>query len=199
MNIPDKIESIQLTTLIPAAMNAKLHSDGQVAQLAASMREFGFTNPVLIDSENNIVAGHGRVLAARKLELEAVPCIRLAHLSESQRRAYMIADNRLSETGGGWDWELLRAEMDHLADLGDIDINLTGFDATDIPSADLEPFGVDNDEQRGQGLNYLAFGNKKVPMSDEELAGMLALLERHVAHTGQPFGFAATILKLCSN
>lgn len=199
MNIPTNIENLEITLLIPAAMNAKLHSDGQVAQIAASIREFGFTNPILIDGENNIIAGHGRVLAARKLSLEQVPCIRLTHLAESQRRAYMIADNRLSEIGGGWDWELLRAEMDYLADIGDIDINLTGFDAGDIPSNDLEPFGVGGDEQRGQGMNYLAFGDKKVPMSDEELAGMMALLQKHVTETGQPFGFASTILKLCSN
>jgi hypothetical protein len=199
MKFPDTIEQIAVELLIPAAMNAKLHSDGQVAQLAASMREFGFTNPVLVDADNNIIAGHGRVLAARKLGLELVPCIRLAHLTEAQRRAYMIADNRLSEIGGGWDWEILRAEMDHLAELADIDITLTGFDAADIPGSDLEPFGVEGDEQRGQGMNYLAFGDKKVPMSDDELAGMLALLEQHVAETGQPFGFASTILRRCSN
>jgi hypothetical protein len=198
MNLPDEIEHLPVETLIPAAMNAKKHSDGQVAQIAASMREFGFTNPVLIDGENGIIAGHGRVLAARKLEMEVVPCIRLAHLTDAQRRAYMIADNRLSEIGGGWDWDILRAEMDHLAELGDIDIMLTGFDAADIPSADLEPFGVDSDEQRGAGMDYLAFGDKKVPLSEEELAGMLALLEKHVTETGQPFGFAASLLRKCS-
>jgi len=90
-----KIESIAVEKLIPYARNARKHSDEQVAQIAASIREFGFNNPVLIDKENGIVAGHGRVLAARKLELEKVPCVRLDHLSDSQRRAYIIADNRL--------------------------------------------------------------------------------------------------------
>lgn len=146
-----QITIVPVETLIPFANNAKLHSDGQVAQIAASIREFGFNNPVLIDPDNVIIAGHGRVLAARKLGLLEVPCIRLGHLSEAQRRAYVIADNRLGETGGGWDMELLKAEIDHLANLGEIELTLTGFEASDLPGDDLESFGVESDEQRGQG------------------------------------------------
>jgi len=126
-----KIESIAVEKLIPYARNARKHSDEQVAQIAASIREFGFNNPVLIDKENGIVAGHGRVLAARKLELEKVPCVRLDHLSDSQRRAYIIADNRLTETGGGWDDEMLAVELSELREIN-FDLDLTGFDASAI-------------------------------------------------------------------
>jgi hypothetical protein len=106
-----KIEQLKTDTLIPYARNAKLHSDAQVAAIAGSIREFGFCNPVLIDKDGGIIAGHGRVLAARKLKLEKVPCVRLDHLDDNQRRAYILADNRLAETGGGWDMEMLQAEI----------------------------------------------------------------------------------------
>jgi len=126
-----KLESVPVEALIPYARNARKHSDEQVAQLAASIREFGFNNPVLVDKENGIIAGHGRVLAARKLGLEAVPCLRLDHLTETQRKAYILADNRLAELGGGWDEEMLGLE---LADLREADFNLdlAGFDAQKI-------------------------------------------------------------------
>lgn len=121
------IETIQTDALIPYARNAKLHDDAQVAQIAASIREFQFNNPVLIDVDNGIISGHGRVLAARKLGLAEVPCIRLGHLTDTQRRAYIIADNRLSETGGGWNDELLALDLADLRD-EDFDLGLLGFD-----------------------------------------------------------------------
>jgi ParB-like chromosome segregation protein Spo0J len=126
-----QIEQVDIQKLIPYANNAKLHSDDQVAQIAASIRAFGFNNPVLIDQQNGIIAGHGRVLAARKLDLTEVPCIRLTHLSDAQRRAYILADNRLAETGGGWEWELVKLEVDQLAADG-IEIDLIGFTEADI-------------------------------------------------------------------
>src|SRR5690606_35026758 len=92
-------------SLIPYARNARTHSDAQVAQIAASIREFGFNNPVLVDGENGIIAGHGRLLAARKLGLDSVPVIELAHLSETQKRAFILADNKLA-LNAGWDDEL---------------------------------------------------------------------------------------------
>ena len=130
ITIPKKIESINVASLIPYAANSRTHSDAQVAQIASSIREFGFTNPVLIDGENGIIAGHGRLLAARKLEMETVPCLRLGHLSESQRRAYVIADNKLA-LNAGWDEAMLKAELDRLVADG-FDIELTGFDAGEI-------------------------------------------------------------------
>lgn len=194
-----ELTTIPTEDLIPFAMNAKLHSDGQVAQIAASIKEFGFNNPVLVKADRTIIAGHGRVLAARKLELKSVPCIVLDHLTDAQARAYVIADNRLAETGGGWDWELLRAELDNLAGFEDLDIGITGFNPEDIPSGDLEGFDVDSDEERGGArTNYLSFGDRRVPLDDSELAGLVALLDDHMATTGSPFGFAQTIIRRCS-
>ena len=131
-----KIESLPLDRLIPYARNSRTHSDAQIAQVAASIREFGFTNPVLIDAEDGIIAGHGRVLAARKLGLESVPCIRLAHLSETQKRAYIIADNKLA-LNSGWDEEMLALELAELREV-DFDLDLTGFDG-DAIEAFLNP------------------------------------------------------------
>ena len=121
-----QIEIMKTSDLIPYAKNAKLHSDSQVSAIAGSIREFGFNNPVLIDKDNGIIAGHGRVLAAQVLKLDEVPCIRLAHLTETQKRAYILADNRLSETGGGWNEEMLKIELGELQEL-DFDLSLTGF------------------------------------------------------------------------
>ena len=124
------IEQISTADLIPYARNSRTHSDEQVAQIAASIREFGFNNPVLIDAENTIIAGHGRVLAAGRMKLETVPCLRLTHLTETQRRAYVIADNKIA-MNAGWDEELLSVE---LADLNsdNFDMGLLGFDVTDL-------------------------------------------------------------------
>ncbi|WP_249414720.1 site-specific DNA-methyltransferase [Enterobacter roggenkampii] len=120
-----QIEYRPIEALIPYARNSRTHSDAQVAQIAASIREFGWTNPVLVDGENGIIAGHGRVLAARKLGFEQVPVIELAHLTESQKRAYVLADNKLAENAG-WDDELLRIELEALQAAG-FDLSLTGF------------------------------------------------------------------------
>jgi hypothetical protein len=134
-----KLEEIAVESLIPYARNAKRHSDAQVAQIAASIKEFGFNAPVLVDSDSGIIAGHGRVLAARKLGLEKVPCIRLTHLTDTQRRAYILADNRLAELGGGWDEEMLGIELADLRE-ADFDLDFTGFEA---PGADQGPVALD--------------------------------------------------------
>ena len=116
--------------LIPYARNARTHSDAQVALIAGSIREFGFTNPVLVDGASGIIAGHGRVLAARKLGLGSVPVIELAHLSEAQKRALVLADNRLVEQAG-WDRELLALEAADLSALG-VDLGSLGFEAAEV-------------------------------------------------------------------
>ena len=123
----------KVEALIPYAKNSRTHSDAQVAQIAASIREFGWTNPVLIDGENGIIAGHGRVLAARKLGMDEVPCIELAGLTDTQRRAYIIADNKLG-LNAGWDNELLALELGELH-AADFDMALLGFDAGELSAA----------------------------------------------------------------
>jgi hypothetical protein len=125
------VQQVDTESLIPYARNAKKHPPAQVASIASSIKEFGFNAPVLIDGANGIIAGHGRVLAAQKLGMERVPCIRIEHLSENQKRAYILADNRLSELGGGWDEEMLKLEIDELASL-DVNVEQIGFDQDSI-------------------------------------------------------------------
>lgn len=124
------VQYVELDALIPYAMNSRTHSDAQVAQIAASIREFGWTNPVLVDEHKGIIAGHGRVLAARKLGITKVPCIELAHMTEAQKRAYVIADNKLA-LNAGWDDEVLALELQALQGEG-FDIDLTGFDDAEL-------------------------------------------------------------------
>lgn len=143
-----QIEMLSVDALIPYANNTRTHSEEQIAQVAASIREFGFTNPVLVDAENGIIAGHGRVLAARKLSLDEVPCIRLAHLDENQKRAYIIADNKLA-LNAGWDDELLALELGALKDEG-FDIELTGFTEADLALLDSPEFEPGTEEDQGK-------------------------------------------------
>lgn len=117
--------------LIPYARNAKKHDESQVLQIAGSIKEFGFNNPVLIDQDNGIIAGHGRVMAALKLGLESIPTVRLSHLSDVQRRAYILADNKLAELGGGWDLETLRVEVEAIRE-SDIDESIVGFTSQEL-------------------------------------------------------------------
>ncbi|MDD7909959.1 site-specific DNA-methyltransferase [Pseudovibrio exalbescens] len=135
------VQQIELEQLVPYARNARTHSDSQVAQIAGSIAEFGFVNPVLVGGDNIIIAGHGRVMAAKKLGLQTVPTIKLDHLTENQRRALVIADNKIAENAG-WDEELLRLELQNLAD-EDFDLDLLGFD--DVELDDLLA-SLDDDE-----------------------------------------------------
>lgn len=129
--MPDlAVEYMPLADLVPYARNARTHGPAQVAQLVDSIREFGWTNPVLIDEAGGIIAGHGRVMAAQQLGMDQVPCIRLAHLTDTQRRAYVLADNRLA-LNAGWDDALLAQELAALRD-ADVDIGLTGFSDPEI-------------------------------------------------------------------
>lgn len=154
-----KIEQIKTKSLIPYARNAKLHNESQVASIAGSIKEFGFNNPVLIDSDNGVIAGHGRVLAAQKLGLESVPCIRLEHLTENQKRAYIIADNRLSETGGGWEKEMLKLELDDI-DFGELhEFNIDDFGEFDLTDVDGETLGENNGNGKSGGSPWDQVGD----------------------------------------
>ena len=129
MEFPD-YKPAPVANLVPYARNSRTHSAEQVDKIAASIKEFGFLNPVIVDGENGIIAGHGRILAAQKLGLETVPTIEAAHLTDAQRKAYIIADNRLA-LDAGWDDEMLRVELQDL-DAVDFDLTLTGFDLDEI-------------------------------------------------------------------
>lgn len=121
--------------LIPYARNSRTHSEAQVSKIAASIREFGFLNPVIVDGSSGIIAGHGRIMAAQKLGIETVPVIEASHLTDAQRRAYVIADNRLA-LDAGWDDEMLRVEFAELEGLG-FDMELTGFTLDEIGALDF--------------------------------------------------------------
>lgn len=125
-----QIEWVQTSSLVPYARNSRTHSDAQVAQIAGSIKEFGFNNPVLIDQDGGIIAGHGRVMAAQKLGLEKVPAVKLEHLTETQRKAYVIADNRLA-LNAGWDDQMLTLELQEL-DTENFDLSLLGFEADEL-------------------------------------------------------------------
>ena len=130
----NSIEHLPITTLIPWARNARTHSKKQVRQIADSIETFGFTNPVLIDGENTILAGHGRVAAAQLLGMDTVPCVRLDDMTLQQKRAYVLADNKLA-LNAGWDEEILAEEIKALVSLDlDFDISVTGFEIAEIDS-----------------------------------------------------------------
>jgi len=148
LNTPKAIEHIPLNKLTPYARNSRTHSDIQVSQIAGSIKEFGFTNPVLIDDGNDIIAGHGRVLAAKKLGLDTIPCIRLSHLTEYQRRAYVIADNQLA-LNAGWNFDMLSVEIDELND-GKFDISKIGFSTTELAEIIGSPNEIDVNENESQ-------------------------------------------------
>ena len=166
----ENIEIIEVSRLIPYARNSRTHSETQVAQIAASIREFGFTNPVLIADDDTIIAGHGRILAARQLGMERVPCLRLSHMTDAQRQAYVIADNKLA-LNAGWDDELLALELGELRD-GGFDLGLTGFTDDELAALLIS---------EGEGTNGLT-DEDAVPEAPEQpvtVEGDVWILGRH--------------------
>jgi len=135
-----QITQIPVESLIPYVMNSRTHSDAQVTQIAASIKEFGFLNPIIVDGSNGIIAGHGRLLAAKKLGMEKVPTVEASHLTESQRKDYVIADNKLA-LNADWDIQILSTELAALQET-DFDLNLIGFDSDELAKL-LEPEKVD--------------------------------------------------------
>ena len=133
----DKVERRPVSKLVPYARNSRTHSDAQVAQIAASIKEWGWTTPILIDPDGGIIAGHGRVLAAQKLGITEVPCMVADGWTEAQRKAYVIADNQLA-LNAGWDMDMLKVELGELTDL-DFDLSLIGFDADALASMTAQP------------------------------------------------------------
>jgi len=162
------IEQWPVDRLIPYARNPRTHSDAQVAQIAASIASFGFNNPILVDTQSGIIAGHGRLLAARKLQLREVPVIVLDHLSEAQKRGYILADNKLAQNAG-WDEELLRCELAAL-EAEDFNLDLIGFDDEELARllADQEVQGLADED-----------AIPEVPERPVSAAGDLWLLGNH--------------------
>lgn len=138
------IKKVKVADLIPYANNSRTHSDEQVLQIASSIKEFGFLNPIIIDGENGIIAGHGRVMAAKKLGIEELPCIDASHLTEAQKKAYIIADNKLA-LNAGWDDSILRVEFEALKEL-DFDLTLTGFSLDELSDFEVEELAPEYEE-----------------------------------------------------
>jgi len=160
MTIQLKIVYKKTADLIPYARNSRTHDESQVAQIAASIKEFGWTNPILLDGENGIIAGHGRVLAAQKLGEIKVPTIELTHLSEGQKRAYVIADNKLA-LNAGWDMEVLKFEI---SELTPGELALTGFSVGELKSW----FGDKDDEKTDADEMDLNVGYEIIVECDTE-------------------------------
>jgi len=183
---PAHLEHLPIDGLIPYARNSRTHSPEQVTQIAASIREFGFTNPILIDADGGIIAGHGRVLAARQLGLATLPCLRLGHLSEAQKRAYIIADNKLA-LNAGWDETLLALELADLKamdydlgltgfDLGEIDELLAGLDATPEGQTDADAVPEVRAEAISKPGDVWVLGRHRIMCGDSTDAGSVARL-----------------------
>ncbi|WP_224171878.1 ParB/Srx family N-terminal domain-containing protein, partial [Escherichia coli] len=178
-----KIEYLPVGKLLRYAKNSRTHSDEQVEQLVNSIREFGFTNPVLIDEKNELIAGHGRLAAAEILEMDKVPAIRLSNLSEKQKKAYRIADNKLA-LNAGWDMQLLAEEVKELMD-DDFDIDLLGFNDAELDEmlSDEQPQEEDDNSSPVVQIKYLAIDKERIPATDMEIALLLDVYRQyHDAH-----------------
>ena len=157
------VEYKSVDDLIPYVNNSRTRSDEQVAQIAASIKEFNFTNPILIDEQGGIIAGHGRLMAAKKLKLEQVPTITLVGLTDAQRKAYVIADNKLA-LNAGWDLELLKIEILDLQSLN-FDIDLLGIESDELDNLFAEDVGIEvnaDDGLTGSDLPKLRFGRVEI-------------------------------------
>ena len=192
------IERLKTADLIPYARNSRKHSPTQIKKIAASIQEFGFTNPVLIDKDNGIIAGHARVMAAEKLKMKEVPCLRLGHLTKAQKKAYIIADNKLA-LGSEWDEEMLALELQDLSDAG-FDLEITGFDMSEISPhlrnneglVDEDDVPEVQDEPVTQLGDIILLGNHRLMCGDSTDAGSVALLmdgqKADMVFTDPPYG-----------
>ena len=144
INTCTPIKRVATVDLIPYANNSRVHSDEQVNQIAASIKEFGFLNPIIVDGDNGIIAGHGRVMAANKLGIKELPCVDASHLSEAQKKAYVIADNKIA-LNSDWDVNVLRVEFEALKEL-DFDLTLTGFSLDELSDFEIEELAPEYEE-----------------------------------------------------
>ena len=195
----DKVERRNIKTIIPYARNSRTHSDEQVAQIAASIKEWGFTNPILVDVDGEIIAGHGRLLAAQKLGLDEVPCITAVGWSDAQKKAYVIADNKLA-LNAGWDMEYLRLELDDLAGM-DFNLDLTGFSADEIANLSFDddaetemPDLADGDREPFQQMTFTLHDDQaeQVRFAIEKAKEMGAFVD-----TGNENGNGNALARIC--
>ncbi len=142
-----KVQEVAVADLRPYERNAKTHGEGQVEKIAESIRAFGFLSPLLIDGDMNVIAGHGRIMAAKKLGIDKVPCVFIEGLTDEQRRAYILADNRLTELGG-WNMDIVNVELQELVDTN-FDISLIGFDMNSMTTEALELESGDEEDNNG--------------------------------------------------
>lgn len=149
-----KIEKIKIDTLIPYINNARTHSEEQILQIAGSIKEFGFNNPILIDEEGGVIAGHGRLAAAKLIELKEVPCIRLAHLTEAQKKAFILADNRIA-LNSGWDTSLLKLELEDLQN--DFNLMTLGFQKEELETlfGDFDADPIEEIDEVNEAVNFI--------------------------------------------
>ena len=197
-----QIEYVPIDSLLSYARNSRTHNDVQVAQIAASIEEFGFTNPVLIDGKDEIIAGHGRVLAARKLEIPEIPCIRIDYMSDVQKRAYVIADNKLA-LNAGWDQEMLKMEIQDLV-AAEFDLKLLGFSEVELDSFKDAVEGLKDEDEapevreaaitvRGDiwvlGAHRVMCGDSTVESDVEKIVGFFPTETRHCI-SDPPYGIA---------
>lgn len=195
-----KIQYRKVEDLIPYVNNSRKHSDQQVAQIAASIKEFGWTNPILVDNEKGIIAGHGRLMAARKLKMDDVPTIELSHLSEAQKKALVIADNKLA-LNADWDTQILSLELSELQDIG-FDLDILGFDANEL-NALLEPEQVEGltdedavpevpEEPKTKLGDIYQLGNHRLMCGDSTSIDAVEKLmdgkQANMLHTDPPYG-----------
>lgn len=177
MKTTTDFQLVQTDKLIPYVNNARTHSKEQITKLRSSLREFGFINPVIIDREYNVIAGHGRLMAAKEEGITEVPCVFADHLTEAQKKAYIIADNRMA-MDAGWDEELLRVEIEALQ-AESFDIGLTGFDEQEI--ADL--FAGDGDKNVKDDDFDLSAALEKAAFVERGVRGARRPLDSRQAHT----------------
>lgn len=171
---PHKVETVAVSGLKPYQANARTHPPKQIQQIADSITRFGFCNPILIDDDSQVIAGHGRVEAAKLLGLKAVPALRLSHLSASEKRAYLIADNRLAELAG-WDRDMLATELQALIDV-EFDLELTGFDLGEVEIILNTRKPGHSETADCEGVAESSFGSAVSQAGDEWLLGDHRLL-----------------------
>ena len=197
-----QMQLVDINKLIPYVNNARTHSPEQITKLRSSLREFGFINPVLIDRKYNVLAGHGRIAAAKEEGITEVPCVFVEHLSEAQKKAYILADNRMA-MDAGWDTDLLLVEMESLKDMG-FDIGMTGFDESelaDLFADDNNTSAKDDDFDLTAALEKAAFvqrgdiwtvGRHRLMCGDatsaEDVAALMSGTKANLILTDPPYG-----------